>query len=77
MFIRLSCFATYPSDHDRIAACRRTFRSSARYVSPVKIRTALIRDTSSVPLGVLGFLELESSEERLREAVGALDLGIS
>jgi hypothetical protein len=71
----LSAFNEYPSDHERIAACRRAFRSAARLVSGAKVRTTMLRDSEGTPSAVLGYIDAPTTEEELRRAMGKLDFG--
>ena len=71
----LSAFAEYSSDHERIAACRRAFRSASRYVTGAKIRTIMLRDSSGMPVAVLGYVDAPANEEELQQAMDELDFG--
>src|SRR5438445_12602827 len=73
--LRLSAFEEYSSDHERIAACRRAFRSAARFVKGTKVRTLMLRDSEGDPVAVLGYIDAPTTERELRQAIGELDFG--
>jgi hypothetical protein len=70
--ILLSAFEEYSSDHERIASCRRAFRSAARFVRGAKVRTILVRDSASTPAAVLGYIDAPPSDDEFREAMNRL-----
>jgi hypothetical protein len=67
--LRLSAFAEHASDHERIAACRRAFRSAARHVDGAKVRTLMLRDDAGDPVAVLGYIDQPATDEELRDAM--------
>ena len=72
--ILLSAFEEHRSDHERIAACRRAFRSAARFVQGAKVHTVMLRDRDGQPSAVLGYIDAAPTEEEVREALNRLDL---
>jgi hypothetical protein len=72
--LSLSVFDEYPSDHERIAACRRAFRSGARHLyQGTKVRTLMVRDGEENPAAVVGYIDSPPTMEELREAMDGFD----
>jgi hypothetical protein len=69
----LSAFAEYSSDHERIAACRRAFRRTSRFMDTSKVRTMMLRDSEGSPVAVLGYIDTPPTTEELREGMNQLD----
>jgi hypothetical protein len=70
--LRLSCFAEHASDHERIEACRRAFRSASSFVREAKVRTHMLRASDGDPVAVLGYIDQPPSEDDLRRAMSRL-----
>jgi hypothetical protein len=69
----LSAFDEYPSDHERIAACRRAFRSASRFLQGTRVRTLMLRDSEDNPAAVLGYVDAPPTSEELQQALDGFD----